>query len=93
MDDSLSVHALEKSSTGVQCLEPSAATSEDPKMEASAKKLDLSVKEQYHKLWASMKSQRRFCWWALYVMILTFAWGKYNVHDLRPPLHKLTSRT
>ncbi|KAK8104479.1 general substrate transporter [Apiospora kogelbergensis] len=75
MDDSLSVHALEKSSTGVQCLEPSAATSEDPKMEASAKKLDLSVKEQYHKLWASMKSQRRFCWWALYVMILTFAWG------------------
>jgi len=72
MDDSFS----EKDVTGVHCLEQPATMSKDAKMEASEKKLDLSPKEQYRKLWASMKSQRRYCWWALYVMVLTFAWGK-----------------
>ncbi|KAK8852099.1 MFS general substrate transporter [Apiospora arundinis] len=74
MDDS-SAQALEKDGADVVCLEQSATMSKDAKVEASAKSLDLSVKEQYQKLWTSMKSQRRFCWWALYVMVLTFAWG------------------
>lgn len=94
MDDS-SAQALEKDGTDVVCLEQSATMSKDAKVEASAKSLDLSVKEQYQKLWTSMKSQRRFCWWALYVMVLTFAWGKYaNLVNPRfsfGPFQKLTS--
>ena len=35
---------------------------------------NLTAKEQYKKLWAAIKSEKRFCWWTLYTMLLVFAW-------------------
>ncbi|KAH8880201.1 general substrate transporter [Thozetella sp. PMI_491] len=59
---------MEKNAAEAECVE-------QPSMRTATSKIDLSPKEQYRKLWASMKMQKRFCWWALYVMVLTFAWG------------------
>lgn len=36
---------------------------------------DLTAKEQYRKLWAAIKADKRFVWWTLYVMLLVFSWG------------------
>ena len=39
---------------------------------------DLSAKEQYRKLWAAIKADKRFCIWTLYTMLLVFGWGFDN---------------
>ncbi|PPJ58756.1 hypothetical protein CBER1_08372 [Cercospora berteroae] len=36
---------------------------------------NLTAKEQYAQLWAAIKADSRYCWWALYCMILVFGWG------------------
>ena len=36
---------------------------------------NLTAKEQYRKLWAAIKADRRFCLWTLYTMLLVFGWG------------------
>ena len=36
---------------------------------------NLTAKEQYSRLWTAIKADRRFVWWALYVMVLVFGWG------------------
>lgn len=36
---------------------------------------NLTAKEQYQKLWAAIKEDKRFCLWTLYTMMLVFAWG------------------
>lgn len=36
---------------------------------------DLTPKEQYQKLWANLKKDKHFVFWALYVMSLVFGWG------------------
>ncbi|KAF4973864.1 hypothetical protein FZEAL_9182 [Fusarium zealandicum] len=36
---------------------------------------DLTAKQQYAQLWASLKKDRQFVFWALYVMSLVFGWG------------------
>lgn len=36
---------------------------------------NLTAKEQYSRLWTAIKADKRFVWWALYVMVLVF--GKW----------------
>ncbi|KAK4493670.1 hypothetical protein PRZ48_014855 [Zasmidium cellare] len=36
---------------------------------------ELTAKEQYRKLWASIKAEKRFVWFTLYCMLLVFGWG------------------
>ena len=36
---------------------------------------NLSAKEQYGRLWAAIKADKRFCLWTLYTMLLVFGWG------------------
>lgn len=36
---------------------------------------DVAPKEQWRKLWGSIKAEKRFCWWTLYTMLLVFSWG------------------
>ncbi|KAJ5559965.1 hypothetical protein N7513_002364 [Penicillium frequentans] len=36
---------------------------------------NITAKEQWSKLWAAIKANRRFCWWTLYTMLLTFGYG------------------
>lgn len=36
---------------------------------------DLTAKQQYQQLWAALKKDRVFVFWALYVMSLVFGWG------------------
>lgn len=39
---------------------------------------DLTAKEQYSKLGAAIKADKRFCLWTLYTMLLVFGWGYDN---------------
>lgn len=43
--------------------------------EPAPMRTDLTAKEQYKKLWAAIKVDRKFCWWGLYCMLLVFGWG------------------
>ncbi|UNI23892.1 hypothetical protein JDV02_009684 [Purpureocillium takamizusanense] len=36
---------------------------------------DLTPREQYQKLWANLKKDRHYVYWALFVMSLVFGWG------------------
>lgn len=36
---------------------------------------NLTAKEQYAKLGAAIKADKRFVWWTFYVMLLVFSWG------------------
>ncbi|OQE29866.1 hypothetical protein PENSTE_c002G07012 [Penicillium steckii] len=36
---------------------------------------DVAPKEQWRRLWVSIKDEKRFCWWTLYTMLLVFSWG------------------
>ncbi|KAJ5635298.1 uncharacterized protein N7484_008611 [Penicillium longicatenatum] len=36
---------------------------------------NLTAREQWSKLWLAIKANRRFCWWTLYTMLLTFGYG------------------
>jgi len=36
---------------------------------------DLTPREQYQKLWANLKKDKHFVFWALFVMCLVFGWG------------------
>lgn len=38
-------------------------------------KSTLSAKQQYQQLWTAIKADSRYCWWALYCMLLVFGWG------------------
>lgn len=40
-----------------------------------ANKTNLTAKQQYKQLWAALKADSRYCWWALYCMLLVFGWG------------------
>jgi MFS family permease len=42
---------------------------------AAAAAPDLTPKEQYQRLWANLKKDRRYVFWSLYIMSLVFAWG------------------
>ncbi|KAJ5655490.1 hypothetical protein N7507_007440 [Penicillium longicatenatum] len=35
----------------------------------------ITAREQWSKLWIAIKANRRFCWWTLYTMLLTFGYG------------------
>lgn len=39
---------------------------------------NLTAKEQYAKLWAAIKEDRRYVYWTLYTMLLVFGWGFDN---------------
>ncbi|KAF4777863.1 hypothetical protein HER10_EVM0008786 [Colletotrichum scovillei] len=36
---------------------------------------DLTPKQQYQRLWANLKQDKRYVFWALYIMSLVFGWG------------------
>lgn len=36
---------------------------------------ELSPKEQYQRLWANLKKDKRYVFWSLYIMSLVFGWG------------------
>lgn len=36
---------------------------------------DLTPKEQYQRLWANLKKDKRYVFWSLYIMSLVFGWG------------------
>ncbi|KAJ5111184.1 hypothetical protein N7532_001719 [Penicillium argentinense] len=36
---------------------------------------EITAKEQLRQLWAAIRSEKRFCWWTLYTMLLVFSWG------------------
>lgn len=40
-----------------------------------ATKINLTAKQQYQQLWAALKADSRYSWWALYCMFLVFGWG------------------
>lgn len=40
---------------------------------AAAAAPDLTAKEQYQRLWANLKKDRRYVFWSLYIMSLVFA--------------------
>lgn len=35
----------------------------------------ITAKQQYQQLWTALKADSRYSWWALYCMLLVFAWG------------------
>lgn len=38
-------------------------------------KTKMTAKQQYAQLWAALKADSRYSWWALYCMLLVFGWG------------------
>ncbi|KAF5025507.1 hypothetical protein F66182_2412 [Fusarium sp. NRRL 66182] len=36
---------------------------------------DLTPKQQYQRLWANLKKDKRYVWWSIYIMSLVFGWG------------------
>lgn len=47
------------------------------RMDAPAQ-TNLTAKQQYQQLWTAIKADSRYCWWALYCMLLVFGWGYVN---------------
>ena len=48
----------------------------DPTVKEDVRQVtNLTAKEQYAKLWAAIKADKRFCLWTLYTMLLVFGWG------------------
>ena len=47
----------------------------DPAVIAAMDPQGLTPKQQYARLWANLKKDKRFVLWALYVMTLVFGWG------------------
>lgn len=53
--------------------EAMSATSSQPGVTPT--KTDLAAKQQYAKLWTAIKAEKRFVFFTLYCMLLTFGWG------------------
>lgn len=48
---------------------------DDTDISAAMDAQQLTPKQQYQRLWANLKKDKRFVFWALYVMSLVFGWG------------------
>jgi len=72
MDRTLSKESLEAEKTAQSHIE----VAEECEMKQSIhQEPNITAKEQWSKLWAAIKANRRFCWWTLYTMLLTFGYG------------------
>ncbi|KAJ6002762.1 hypothetical protein N7451_005309 [Penicillium sp. IBT 35674x] len=72
MDPTLSKEALEAEKKASSHIE----MAEECEMKQSIhQEPNITAKEQWSKLWAAIKTNRRFCWWTLYTMLLTFGYG------------------
>jgi len=94
MDRRASLHSLasakgEKNTT-VLHLETDSIPSimKDEVQEEVRQTTNLTAKEQYAKLWAAIKADKRFCLWTGYTMLLVFGWGldqgMHHIYSLRP---------
>ncbi|KAF7188280.1 Major facilitator-type transporter ecdC [Pseudocercospora fuligena] len=75
MDHKASVAAIDEKVDAVH-IETDAVSSTASKEESMPRNhRDIAPKEQFAKLWAAIKAEKRFCWWGLYCMLLVFGWG------------------
>ncbi|KAF2167020.1 hypothetical protein M409DRAFT_66125 [Zasmidium cellare ATCC 36951] len=65
--------AVEK--VGAVHVEAESISSTSSHPDVSPTRTDLTAKEQYAKLWAAIKAEKRFVWFTLYCMLLVFGWG------------------
>jgi MFS family permease len=56
-------------------LEKATVIEKDPAVIAAMDPQALTPKQQYARLWANLKKDKRYVFWALYVMALVFGWG------------------
>lgn len=72
---SVSMDDVNVEKIGAVHVEEESLSTTSSRPDAPASKTDLTAKEQYAKLWAAIKAEKRFVWWTLYVMMLVFGWG------------------
>lgn len=65
--------AIEK--VGAVHIEAESISSTTSQPDVAPTRTDLTAKEQYAKLWAAIKAEKRFVWFTLYAMLLVFGWG------------------
>ncbi|KAH7318050.1 general substrate transporter [Stachybotrys elegans] len=70
-----SVDATIASHSNVDHIEKATVAVDEVSLSKAADAQDMTPKEQYQRLWANLKKDKRFVLWALYVMSLVFGWG------------------